>query len=498
MPEITYRPSSNVAGGVAVNDITMEIVHYNRVEREAVYNRAKTTYLYTRWTFDLICQYNPAATTYNGSIPMFAGQLPTQAVGRTAGLTDASLRHWLMQPRGRLNVDMGGATNWIRSPMDGYTVDARNGPEPEFCNIITVHGDKTITVHYRITTWVNECSNRRSVSPLLSHTWTRRVDVDQDHFSTLVTDGEAIFRVDELARNGWHPDMFRNALMHPVPSNCQRYGIQVVANEDRTGVTYSFIDQELAFNLAFVSQGTTRIEAYQSHSFQMGNAIRETLNTSLSILSDAASITSNFYIGPAGTTGVGTAVAIGLSTVGNLVRGALNILPAYGSHFLVRSWGNRNSSRNSMMWNAFSYILGQMPRGLANCASEFTASQEHHGKMVEVQANFTYGFENIIAGTILGNRNINLGQIAIPVPNLDPGPLLNAIQQAFDPRAEIMGYFPNNENIGFFSQNAVANPAPANSRGTLLENLVAQALSGSCVVPPAPALTAASNSAITR
>jgi len=479
---ITYQPQG-VDQANHANDITLSMVHINQVEREAIYSRDRTTYQYTRFTFDVICRYNPRATTYTGANAQEAGPLPIFFSDRTAGRTDLALRHQLMQPRGRLIIDLGGESNFFKSPLDGYTRDAHVGPVPERCDIISVHGDKTVTMHYRITTWVNECLNRRSVSPLLSHRWKRSAVTDEDHYTALMTEGEAIFRIDELARNNWSPDSFRQDLFHPVPNNCQRYGITVNAIEDGSGVTYSFVDQELPVNQPgwLTVPGLTRVEAYETVTFQTGNHILETSRLAMRTAGITANMLANLSIDPVRSAGVG--IGAGIQGMIEGMRTAQAVLPRYSIHRFVRCHGNRNSTRFEMMRVAVGFVYATLPVEISNCSQNIVVTQEQHGKLVELQATFEWGWENVLLGGALPG----IGQANAVNP-------LEVARAVFPEEGSLLPFFTRFDGPNIPPPGRTGNDG---SRGTLLQMVVAQALTGSCAVPAAATLAALNQQNIT-
>ncbi len=130
-----------------------------------------------------------------------------------------------------------------------YTVDAKNGPFPQVCEVTRIHGTKTWMVHFKVVTYVNECQNPRERNPLVAHRWTRYEDVDQDYFSVVTTQGVAAFRVDELIRLGKYPDQYRQDLFHAIPKNFKRESVFVEPSSDGCSVTYRIVDRQLAFNI---------------------------------------------------------------------------------------------------------------------------------------------------------------------------------------------------------------------------------------------------------
>src|SRR5678816_676709 len=257
---------------VVYRGISLEIVNTREHRREIVNSPDGTTYLWTKWTFDFDCRYHIRATSYT-EFPVAGSPLGAVAAipGRSPFQTDTVLRKYLSQHRGVLRVDTGGG-RLLTSPATGFGLDANNGPIVEACNVERVLGDKQFLVRLRITTCINECDRNvtasanpdyTNINPVVSHRWSRREDVDQDHYSTIVTEGEVIFRSDWLNRLGTFPDAYRRDFAHPIPNNYQRDTISVEPTSGGNGAKYIVVDKEKPFNFGDQCPAT-RIEAYQT------------------------------------------------------------------------------------------------------------------------------------------------------------------------------------------------------------------------------------------
>lgn len=452
--------------------IRLEVVNTRGVERRNIMSADGTTYLYTHWIFDFDCRYNPAATSYR------RGATPVQQAGVFPFETDEALQHYLSQPRGQLEVDMGNGL-LVRSPNLGSATDAKNGPWVEECSIARVMGEKQFLVHMRIHTWVNRCtksSEGGSLNPLISHRWRRYVDIDQDHFSTIVTEGEATFRTDLLLAAQTYPDAYRRDLFHPVPPNCQRGPIRVEAMSDGTGVRYHFADYEKAFNYG-ADCPATRIEAYATAGYSRRGPIDVAISAIPEMIqagADAFQTSSPWSIAGRGTAGAARVAA----------SAALAMLPKYHVRCFCRAWGNRNSSRTKLTSLAMGLCLGRFGPLLFR-SEEKILTHDLCNQFVEFDVTVSWGLEVALA------NNMFAGIAEQVLPGLE-GLGGGQFPITWD---QIVHAFPDDNGtitapgLNLSKQPGLTNPRPPESdgtRGTWLGKLVHQALSGSCEVPPAP------------
>lgn len=447
------------------NSVILEIIDTQEMRRESVLDPTGCQYLYTKWTIDVHAIFNPTATSYK-DIPFGSskGQLPA--------ITDRAIRDRLLQPRKTLILKDGGPDDRtiLETPASGYSTDANNGPVPEECTVLAVHGTKTWTVRFRITACVNSCT---SVPVVLAHRWKRYTDMDQDYFSMLVTEGEVHFNTARMLADSAYPDDFRRDFFHAIPEDCKREKVEVIPSDDGASLKYRLIDRETAFHLGKITS-CTRVEAYQTFWW--------------SKVGFAAGMGGRLVGGAPGVVGgalrapMGAPVAVGGLAIDGLMAGLTSDMPQFYDHILIRVWGHKESIRRTMMNDialplAFSR-LGPIDGGKQ---SELIVTHELHGKFVEVQLTHKRGPELGVLG----------GIGFIPIPGLAP-----AVGGILDWRARlgIFNFESEEERAGhLFRRTAVGNPPPpraAGTRGTLAVRLVTQALHDSCTTPAAvPAIT---------
>jgi len=388
---------------------------------------------------------------------------PVQVAGQMAGITAAALQHKLCQPRGKLLYENSDAI-LLESPLANFAVDAANGPFVEYCRVNPAQGERTFEVRLKFVTYLKLCSG---TNPIIGHRWKRWIDIDQDYFTEIVTEGEATFRSDLLVSMGRWPDQYRNQLFHPIPNGFKRERITVIPNEAGTAVAYRYVDRELPLTY---NRRASRVEAYMTGSWQQSGE-----RTALAL-------------NRAGLFGVATSLIRGPQSgfVGNLFATGTSVaamqLPKYSWHFLVRIWGEPTSTRGNLTALALAIIAARFPiDGLYQ--NELIVTHDLVGKFVEVQKTVSYGIERILPG---GNFFFNwAARFGIPAVLLDSSfdsgenHLATVFINGPEGTAEMI-------RVNDYTRAGHAPPYSNASRAYWLGTLVAQVLSGACDTPPTP------------
>src|SRR2546430_1159929 len=98
------------------NGIELQPIRTHEISRDEIYSDDGTTYLYTKWHFDVFCIYNPGTTSYDfvnrpasiGTHPSVAPGLPVaQADKKPAPITDIAVRSFLRVPRATFTYKVG-------------------------------------------------------------------------------------------------------------------------------------------------------------------------------------------------------------------------------------------------------------------------------------------------------------------------------------------------------------------------------------------------------
>lgn len=243
-------------GYLTYNSIPMQVESFQRFDQRSVYSDDGADYLYTEFTIVVRAFFDP--TTATG----FSVDLGTSNAATIVNV----LRSVLLAPRKILLVaaPSGGNSSsipFLRSPLlrpsppfaanTSYAVDAKNGPQPLFCNIQQIIGERSMIVDFGIVTWINECPGTSSspISPVLSHRWSMSHLVDEMQHTKRIIAGQAIFRTDllydSLGNIIIRADDFRDFLFHNIPPNYRRIGVHVEASTDGTQLKYVVEDQEV-------------------------------------------------------------------------------------------------------------------------------------------------------------------------------------------------------------------------------------------------------------
>ncbi len=197
-------------------------------------------------------------------------------------LTHNVVRHRLETPRGRLFVfakgagmeggvpPVGGggplplpsvvpdADIFLISPSINSTApcDAKNGPSPKLLNVTAAFGDaNTLVVDWACETFVNE-AGANGVSPrggLLSNRYKQRHMVDGEGYTTVTTEGLALFRTNQTFGTPGTatmdtPDRFRATLFMPIPQGFRRTIDYVEGRPDVSGIAYQYTDVQVPVN----------------------------------------------------------------------------------------------------------------------------------------------------------------------------------------------------------------------------------------------------------
>lgn len=464
------------------NGIQIQVVRTLSYTRRAVYDGP--TYLYTRHRIHVQGIFNPAATAYN--VGAVAGT-PINFPGANPALTDQTIRHQLMQPRGKLVYTAAGPAadgspalfrdgfggrnlvildcppsndpqqpDYTGNPASNrYDCDAAFGPTPVDCTVRQMTGTRTWVVEFVVEASVNECFNYYSQPPvILSHQWRMGHDVDRAGFTRRTVTGHVILRTDVMRQMKVTPDAFRTDIFHPVPDNMVRENIRVTAESPGERLNYSFSDQEVALNLTV--KGVAYIEAFaRVHLFQPG--VSEVAEGIWGAVGAMARYRQPMYPQRAAGTVQALSVAKGVAD---------DILPRLGVGVTVRVWGNPYARRENLCnvaWRVLQIKLPQAFQGqssVPNIGIDGVLTMDLVGPYVEMQASFLLGLGPRV-GLLLGHG------------------VVEQFPELLDNELGDVGTFQTRPGRAAYS--------PAVARGTYAEQCVAQVLQSPCRYPQKPA-----------
>lgn len=170
-------------------------------------------------------------------------------------LTEKLIHTRLLDPRGQLIVFTGTGEDpqevLLHSPGWGRHCDAKNGPLPQQLRILQSFGEAgSFFIEWACVTYVNDQPRTNREDPLLSNRFSMSHTLDEDYFTTISVQGEALFDVGLLHSRGINPDKYRPNLFLPIPQGFVRENIQVTGLPGMEGVSYSFSDRQLPMSFA--------------------------------------------------------------------------------------------------------------------------------------------------------------------------------------------------------------------------------------------------------
>jgi len=271
---------SNLGHRLQINGIDLEAVLTRSYQKTPILdNRGR--YLYTHFSLEVGCIYNPALTTYERKPP---GSF-RYSTGKIAPETEEAIRQHLELPQRKIIYRIGDV-DLINTPAVGNParyIDANNGPICKVARVTKVHGSKTFQVDVQVETWISEVGlqNSTQTNPcLISNNWEMAETLDSaDHYRVVRTiRGRALFRTDRLYELGKVPDDFRSSLLHPIPQGFRRDTVEITATEEGNELLYVVTDREVKLSIKAAGvvniRGTHSVEAKSVDFLTMGgNAI---------------------------------------------------------------------------------------------------------------------------------------------------------------------------------------------------------------------------------
>lgn len=421
-------------------------------------------YAFTRVLITVQTVFNPAISSYVQNF----GQSP-QAQGGVMGFDcESQVRAYLQQPRLRLLYVKGGVTV-LDSHENGAPCDVQGGPRFVGGQIWSrgIGGYRTWVGNLTFEVCINE-SRRYTSNPsvVLAHVFKQSHDLDPDHFVTVVTEGEVIFRRDQLELLGNRPDFYRNwFLSHPIGENLQRVSIKCLGDSTGTRLKYRCVDKEMALNKMLAGYGVTRIEASMNYGkhipgmeewlMRMEAARQKWTNKNKGAIGSLLSMGMDL-MGSGEGKGMGGLKDFG--SAGDILPEMLATLPACRVSVSVKVWGDRSSSKQGLLQIVYKVhdVVRRRQPFLITPTRDYSYGMDLAGKFVQGTVTFIQG----PGGTTTA---------AIPSPE--------------------RVFLPTDDVNGIFTTAAFPNPvypAEGGVRGTFLGALMYQNLSTPFAVPPAP------------
>lgn len=215
-------------------------------------------------------------------------------------LTHQVIRHRLGTPRGQFyvfsgagqesGVPLAGTPNppvgpiVLASPGLDNKCDCKNGPIPHVLSMNAALGDtNTFICEWMCETYFNEASlnNTSPSGPLLSNRFKQIHSVDDESYTTIATQGNAIYRTDRVYADPISPDSERSILFMPIPQGFVRRVDYVEGMPDVTGIMYGYTDTQ---------QKANYVAGPYTHSASISVLHRQAVSTGEDVLSGALSV----------------------------------------------------------------------------------------------------------------------------------------------------------------------------------------------------------------
>ena len=224
------------------NGVTLPYVNITKFDQRALYDPSETDWYCVEFDISANCTINSSYIQVNTG-----GSNATNPADITGLLTTL-----LLKSRKTLSVKFNGVELIPQKAGVTGTVDAQNGPKPQFCNIISMT-DTTFLLLYGIKAsyWVNAKVNANSPiisnqagSPVLYNRWSETADIDTYNYTKRTREGKVLIRSDN--KQGFVADQVRNQMaVVGVPENFLREDSNYVVDPSGLGLAYRVTDREV-------------------------------------------------------------------------------------------------------------------------------------------------------------------------------------------------------------------------------------------------------------
>jgi hypothetical protein len=226
---------------IVYNDCSLPYPFHTSFSQEAEYDEiGKTDWYVTK--FDITVQFLVNAN--------YAGMLGVS--GDNPAALMVALRKKLLEPRKTLSVKCNG-NELIPLPQADGTVDAQNGPMPQFCQITNLT-NATFLCTYRIVAKYWETAEQQedgegtgTATPgndTLYNRWTETVAIDRRLYSTRTRTGKFVIRSDNVTQRS--ADEIRGQMaVTGIPQGFYRDSATYTVDPSGLGISYTLVDKEV-------------------------------------------------------------------------------------------------------------------------------------------------------------------------------------------------------------------------------------------------------------
>lgn len=181
--------------------------------------------------------------------------------------------------------------------------DCKNGPTPKVWAVEAAVGDAgTMFVTWSCVTYINEArlNYTQDVGALISNRFSQTHEIDASGYTTVTTEGRALFRTDWVYALPESPDHKRPLIFMPIPPGFVRENIVVQGLEDASGVRYRYQDRQVPVN--FVAGPYARAASISVVHRQAVSTNADVLGGALSFYERTLGLRANKHIAKGGFT----------------------------------------------------------------------------------------------------------------------------------------------------------------------------------------------------
>jgi len=196
--------------------------------QEAIYDTSGTDLMYVK--FDISGQ----ALLATPLRPTAGDAVPATTLTKIRTVKD------FMQPRKTLSFKLG-TTEVIPTTS---TVDAKNGPLPQYINVIEVT-DAALMCNFRIIAHFAENSPNSEAGVIVSHRWTDRVEIDKSFYSRRTRQGKVVVSLSAFNSSKARIEDLRESLITTsIQKGFTRERSMYVRSENGLEMSYEIVDLE--------------------------------------------------------------------------------------------------------------------------------------------------------------------------------------------------------------------------------------------------------------
>lgn len=230
MAELTYA-------GLYFDPAGWETLAFNQ---EAVYDDSGTDIECVRITIDGRCVITqPFFPTGNAA----EGDTGDEGNNDDGAKTTAKMRiiRQFMRPRQALSFTVNGVE--MIPQLQTSKIDCRNGPLPQWINVIQVT-EKTFICNLRIISHWAEDSYLNEAGKILSHRWTETNEIDLNHYTRKTRSGKIVVSSSTYVTTAFDATLRDSLITTSIDKGFVRESSRYMMDPNGLSMRYDFIDQE--------------------------------------------------------------------------------------------------------------------------------------------------------------------------------------------------------------------------------------------------------------